>query len=215
MKNSTIFLVLIASVFCISLMSSCDEIDKLVGNDKDYDIDKKIQVGQDDQVITAGDDFQIIIPGGATNSDIQVFVKKEDTAPNFLVQDYKSGSNVYKVKINGVSAIEAPLKFVMSYDKGKIPVGRMTSSTLKVFARTNNIWKAADYIINDEASKVTVSLSGSLTPKIIKDNDILMSDAAEVILCDAYNLTLEPLDNSDKCDCGWQVDYSVLTKNSG
>ena len=198
------FLIILMLVFV-----SCDDI---LDPSSDYLIDKKINPSQEEQIFKIGNDFQIIIPANSLNGELQIQVKKESTPPAFSFADSKLGDNVYRIKILNISALLAPAKIFINYDKSQVPVGRDVTSCVHGYVYNINTWKQVPSIIDESSSQLIISIGNDLSSKILKDESILLTNNSEIIIGDGYKINLPAINDKDKCDCGWNVDYSQLTK---
>ncbi len=215
MRNSTIFLrlylkgIIITSMLSVLILISCDE---LLNPSPEYLIDKELTAGQEEQTLTIGNEFQIVFPANSLTGNLKVQVKKESSPPIFNIQNMKLGSNIYKIKFAGLSNLESPVKITINYDKSQIPAGRSVSSCVKSYVYSSGVWKPAKSLIDNEKSQLIITVSADLESKNYKDDNDLLDSDEEIIVADGYNTSLTPVDDNEKCDCGWEVDYSQLNK---
>jgi antitoxin component YwqK of YwqJK toxin-antitoxin module len=137
-------------------------------------------------------------------------MKIENLPPN-LDQDYVIGSNQFKLEIDGFVNINSPLQVKLKFDKNKVPKGRSYSSIVAAFILYNNTWLKPDYIIDEPNEMIILVLNEEFQSKIIKGNQLHNTSKA-FIITDSYNKILGEINDNEICDCGWEVDFSNLTK---
>jgi antitoxin component YwqK of YwqJK toxin-antitoxin module len=203
MKKIFILLFLIVSI------SSCD---KLLNPSSEYLIDKTISASSSEQIVESGAEFKMIFPANSLLGELQVKVSQESTVADFNIAGIELGKNIYKINFIGLKNLDAPARIVIGYDKAKIPVGRSVSSCVKVYVFSNGNWNAANTINDETNSELIITISGNLESKNNKISEVFHGNNSEIIIGDGYNNSLEPIVDKEKCDCGWKVDYSLLTK---
>ncbi|MBX3043045.1 MAG: hypothetical protein KIT33_02255 [Candidatus Kapabacteria bacterium] len=171
----------------VLLLSSCDEINKLISPSDDYLLDRSISVSWTEQTIESGSDFKMIIPANSISSNLEVKVKKEGSVPAMSIPNLKAGKNFYRIKFSGDVDFLKPVNIIINYDKSAIPAGKTAQESVFGYIYSSGSWKLADYQLDEPNGKIIISIS-SINGKTDKDEPILLDDG-EIIIGDAYTTT--------------------------
>jgi hypothetical protein len=164
------------------LVSSCDEINKLINpSSNEYLIDKIISASSAEQIVESGTDFKMIFPANSVKGDFTLKIKKEGSYPTFSIPNAKLSSNTYRIKFSGNTAFATPVKIIINYDKSQIPDGKTAAEFIQAYLYSNGNWKLATYQLDEPNSKIIISISNLETPKTNKDKPEFHGDGDLVI----------------------------------
>jgi hypothetical protein len=164
------------------LVSSCDEVNKLINPSSDeYLIDKTISTSSTEQIVESGTEFKMIFPANSVKGDFTLKIKKEGSYPTFSIPNAKLGSNTYRIKFTGNTAFTTPVKIIINYEKSQIPDGKTAAEFIQAYIYANGNWKLATYQLDEPNSKIIISISNLETPKTNKDKPEFLGDGDLVI----------------------------------
>jgi antitoxin component YwqK of YwqJK toxin-antitoxin module len=202
MKMVLLFLIL------IGLISCNDDNSVNNGNDKTV-IDKSVIPSSSEQILESTDGIRVIIPGGALNTNLGIKLVKLANPPKINNNNILLGTNIFKLSLTGELKSNSTIQFRVKYDKSKVKSGNTITESVIGVSYKSNTWISIAYqldIANEE-----IVMFYSLLSKYPKDLPEMLNDV-DLIFGDAYSTTDSGQNDNEKCDCGWAVDYTKLTK---
>jgi hypothetical protein len=176
------------------LVSSCDEINKLINPSSDeYLIDKTISASSTEQIVESGTEFKMIFPANAISGNLEVKVKKESSATDIGNSNLKAPNSFFKINLSGDANFQKPVQFIINFDKSSIPSGKTAQESVFGYIYSSGTWKLANYQLDEVNSKIIISISG-INGNINKDEPILLDDG-EIIIGGFTTVDLGQSDN--------------------
>ena len=174
----------------ISLLVSCDEINKIINPSDEYLIDKSIQPKTEEQKFNSGNDIEIKFPANSLKGNLELKVNKESSVPEFKIDNYKIGSNNFKIKFKGNFDFNSPIEIKINYNPSLIKSWQTASQSVKPFYYQNGTWKMlTNFQIDETNKKIILKFNNLQNPKSLKITDILQDGEGNMIFGDGYSNT--------------------------
>ena len=188
---------------------SCDKDNPINSGSDKIIIDKIINQSDLEQVLESDNNLRIIIPSGIIEDNISIKVTKLAESPANQSSSFIIGNNIFKIVISGILKSGKDIEIRIKYDKSKVKSGSTISESVMGIIYKSNAWIATAYQLDLENEEIV--LFYNLSSKSYKDYYELQS-SDDIIFGDAYSTLDSGQNDNDKCDCGWVVDYTNLTK---
>ena len=181
-------IIYIISCLIISLLissSACEEI--INPKENEVLVEKTIQPSTTEQVVSYSNDITITIPSGALTKETKFTIKKGGSLPAMTLDKINTGTNSFRIIINGQQSYSSPVEILINYDESKIPTGHTADETIKGLLYKNNEWHIADFTLDKVNKKIRLLISDFKNQSGKRLEIPLGDEDSEVIVLPGYS----------------------------